>query len=233
MLKFFLGVISVLTVLAALPAQAEENKVVRLISVTGQGEIRTVPDAATVNIGVVTNAATAREALDANSKNMTALIDMLKKAGVDARDLSTSNFSVGPRYDYNNNTQPPKILGYDVSNQVTVVVRKIDELGELLDVAVSTGSNQINGVSFMVSKPDGALDEARKLAVADARSKAEIYAAAGGFKLGTIVSLSEGVSVQQPQPHVLKQARAADAAVPIAEGEQTLTVEINVNYEIE
>ncbi len=84
---------------------------------------------------------------------MKALFETLKKAGIDARDMATSNFSVGPRYDYgNNNASRQKLSGYDVNNMVTVTVRKIDDLGELLDVAVSTGSNTINGISFQCFK---------------------------------------------------------------------------------
>jgi uncharacterized protein len=159
---------------------------------------------------------------------------VLKQAGIDARDMATSNFSVGPRLDYgNNNGQPPKVVGYDVNNMVTVTVRKIEDLGGLLDVAVSTGSNTINGISFSVSKPDAMLDEARKAAVTDARHKAEIYAAAGGFKLGDIITVSEGVAYQPPMPYMAKSARAEGAAdVPIAQGEQSLTVDVNITYQI-
>jgi uncharacterized protein len=232
MLKTVVAVLALITAFAVSPAFAEESKLVRSISVSGHGEVRVVPDTATVTIGVVSSAATAREALDANNNAMTALMAALQKAGIDARDMTTSNFSVGPRYDYNNAAQPPKLLGYDVNNSVTVVARKIDDLGGLLDVAVSSGSNQINGVAFSVSKPNAALDEARKLAVADARQKAEIYAAAGNFKLGQILSLSEGVNVAPP-PYLAQNARAADAAVPIAQGEQALSVDVNVSYGIE
>jgi uncharacterized protein len=127
----------------------------------------------------------------------------------------------------------PKIVGYDVNNMVTITVRKIDDLGELLDVAVSTGSNSINGVSFSVSKPEAMLNDARKAAVADARAKAEVYAAAGGLTLGNIVTLNEGTAYQPPMPYMAKSARAESAdAVPIAQGEQALSIDVSVTYEI-
>ena len=92
---------------------------------------------------------------------------------------------MNPRYDYGqNNAQPPKVIGYDVSNNVTVTVRKLDSLGAVLDQVVSSGSNQINGVMFQVAKPEAATDEARKLAVADALRKAQVYTAASGRHLG-------------------------------------------------
>jgi uncharacterized protein len=238
MLKSIVAALGFMAVLALVPVQAEEAKNLRVISISGHGEVRVVPDLAVVTVGVTSQAATAREALDANTKSMKALLDTLKKAGIEDRDMATSNFSVSPRIDYNNsgsssNNQPPKVVGYDVNNMVTITVRKIDELGELLDVAVSTGSNTVNGISFSVSKPDDMLTEARKLAVRDARSKAETYAAAGGFKLGNIVSLSEGTAYQPPMPYMAKAARAEAAdAVPIAQGEQSLTIDVSINYEI-
>jgi uncharacterized protein len=237
MLKSIVAALGLLAVLAMVPVQAEEAKNLRVISISGHGEVRAVPDLAVVTIGVTSQATTAREALDVNTKAMKALLETLKKAGIEDRDLATSNFSVGPRVDYNNsssNNQPPKVVGYDVNNMVTVTVRKIEDLGELLDVAVSTGSNTINGISFSVSKPDAMLTEARKLAVSDARAKAETYAAAGGFKLGNVLSLSEGTSYQPPMPYMAKAARAEAAdAVPIAQGEQALTIDVSITYEIQ
>lgn len=226
--------IVVFAALAMSPVQAEEVKILRSISISGHGEVRAVPDLAVVSIGVTTQSNTARDALDGNTKSMKLLLDTLRKAGIDARDMTTSNFSVGPRLDYGNNTgQPPRVVGYDVNNMVTITVRKIDDLGELLDVAVSTGSNTINGITFSISKPDSMLTDARKAAVQDARSKAETYAAAGGFKLGNIVTISEGTSYQPPVAYAAKAERAQAAdAVPIAQGEQALAVDVSITYEI-
>jgi uncharacterized protein len=234
MLKSIVAVISFWALAAIIPAHAEEAKMLRTISISGHGEVRVVPDLAIVNVGVSTQGATAREALDGNTKAMRALLDTLKKAGIEDRDMATSNFSVGPRLDYgNNNGQPPKVVGYDVNNMVTLTVRKVEDLGEMLDVAVSTGSNTINGISFSVSKPDDFVMEARKAAVIDARSKADTYAAAGGFKIGNIITINEGTSYQPPTPYLAKASRsdAADA-VPIAQGEQALTVDVSITYEI-
>jgi uncharacterized protein len=231
MLKTWVAAVLLIAAFAVSPAFAEEMKAMRLLSISGHGEVSVVPDLATVTIGVTSTAASAREALDANTKSMTTLFDVLQKAGIDRKDITTSNFSVGPRYDYNNNTQPPKVLGYDVTNSVSVVVRKIDDLGGLLDVAVTNGSNQINGVTFSVSKPEAALDEARKLAVADARHKAEIYAAAGGFTLGDIVSISEGIEAPPPVMYAA-QAKGIAQDVPVARGEQALAIDVSVRYEM-
>lgn len=216
-------------------AHAEEAKPVRSISISGHGETRAVPDLASISMGVTTQGATAREALDANTKAMAALMESLKAAGIEAKDIATSNFSVGPRYDYGqNNNQPPKVVGYDVNNMVTAIIRKVDSLGAVLDGAVSSGSNTVNGISFAVSKPETMLDEARKLAVADARRKAEVYAAAAGFTLGEVISLSEGQGYMPPPAPMVMKAAAADAggAVPVAQGEQALTVDVNIVWAV-
>jgi uncharacterized protein len=227
---------SALTLAAAYfsPAFADDNKMVRSISLSGHGEVRMAPDLAVVTVGVMSSAATAREALDANTKAMEAVMASLKEASIETRDIQTASFSVNPRYDYGqNNAQPPKVIGYDVSNNVTITVRKLDSLGAILDQVVSSGSNQINGVMFQVDKPEAATDEARKLAVADAMRKANIITVASGVTLGQIISLSERGDYQPPQP-VFKSMRAEVAAadVPIAQGEQVLTVDVNITWEI-
>ena len=216
------------------PVHADEAKLLRSMSLTGHGEVRMAPDLAIVTVGVMSSAATAREALDANTKAMEGVMASLKKAGIELRDIQTSNFMVNPRYDYGqNNNQPPKVTGYDVSNNVTLTVRKLDGLGAVLDQVVSSGSNQINGVMFQVSKPEAATDEARKLAVADAQRKAKVYTDASGVTLGNIVSLSEGGSYQPPVP-VYKTMRTEGMAadVPIAQGEQAIGVDVNITWEI-
>lgn len=205
----------------------------RVISLSGHGEVRTAPDMASVTSGVVTQGTTAGEALAANTKAMNDLFAALKGAGIEDKDVQTSNFSVQPRYDYNNG-QAPKLVGYDVSNNVTVTVRKVGDLGPLLDKMVQSGSNQIAGVNFQVSKPDDAMDEARKLAAADASRKAKVYAQAMGVELGPVMQVSEGASFQPPVPMVRGMVMKADAAapVPVAAGEQTLAVDVTVTWEI-
>lgn len=225
---------AVIGLLAAIsPAFAEGGKMPRIISLSGHGEVRATPDLAYVTSGVVTQGATAAEALAANSKAMTDLFAALKESGIEDRDVQTTNFSVQPRYDFSNN-QAPKMVGYDVSNNVTVTLRKVDTLGTLLDRMVQSGSNQISGISFDVSKPEDAMDEARKLATEDATRKAKVYAKAMGIELGNVMQVSEGSAAQPPMPMVRSTMMKADAAppVPMAAGEQTLAVDVNVIWEI-
>ncbi len=236
LIKIFFAPLLALLLLAA-PSLGDDDKSARLlrtVSVSGHGEVLAVPDLASVSVGVTSFADTARAALSANNKTMADLRSLLKEAGIAERDTSTSNFAINPRYDYGQGgTQPPKIVGYDVTNTVTITARKIDTLGDLLDKAVSAGSNQIFGISFAISKPDDMLDEARKLAVADARRKAEIYASASAVKLGAILSIVENGGILPPVPMMAKALRAEAASdVPIAQGEQTLAVDVSIVWEI-
>jgi hypothetical protein len=219
--------------LAASPAAyADDARTPRTISLSGHGEVKAAPDMAAVTSGVVSQGATAAQALDANTRAMNAVLQALADAGIAAQDIQTSNFNVQPRYDYGNNAQPPTLAGYDVSNSVTVTVRDLGGLGALLDTMVKSGANQINGIAFQVSKPDAALDEARKHAVEDATRKARLYAAAMAVGLGPVMSISEGVTYEPPLPVRAKAMAAESMPVPIAAGQQTLSVDVNVIWEI-
>jgi uncharacterized protein YggE len=214
------------------PAIANEAQPPRTLALSGHGEVRMAPDVAIVTVGVLSQRDAAADALKANTAAMQAVFAELKAADIAEKDIQTSNFTVQPRYDYNNNAQPPRLVGYDVSNNVTIAVRKLDSLGAVLDKVVAAGSNQINGVLFQVSRPEAATDEARKTAVADATRKAKIYAAASAVTLGNIMSISEGAIDQPPIVMQAKMSRDTAAAVPIAQGEQVISVDVNMVWEI-
>lgn len=208
----------------------------RLIAVSGLGEVKTRPDMAIISTGVVTEGATAKDALAKNNSAMAAVIAALKAAGVAEDDIQTSNFSVSPKYPpyQPNQTAAPRIVGYTVSNQVSAAVKDLKKLGTILDTLVQSGSNQMSGISFDVAEPKPFLDEARKKAVADARAKAELYAAAAGVSLGKVVQISETGAVVPPMPMFDKRAMATEAAsVPIAAGQQTISANVSITYEIQ
>jgi uncharacterized protein len=235
MLRFVVAIATLVALLAFGPAFAEEMKMNRIVSMTGHGEVRAVPDTAQVSVGVTSFGNTAREALTANTTAMTNLMAVLLKTGIEKRDITTSNFNVGPRYvnTSNDGSTPAKISGYDVTNTVTINVRKIESLGDVLDQAVSAGSNQVYGISFSVTDADKKLDEARKDAIADAKRKAELYAGASGFSIGEVVSVIEGGG-GAPMPVVYARAKSAEmsADVPMSQGEQVLGVDVSVVWEI-
>ncbi|MGI9371793.1 MAG: SIMPL domain-containing protein [Hyphomicrobiales bacterium] len=220
---------------------AQEGKTSqRLMLITGKGEVKAAPDIAIISLGVTSQAKTAQDALSQNTKNMSGLLDSLKADGIAEKDLQTSNFSVQPIYSRVKNTgnqqpQIPRILAYRVSNQLTAVIRDLDKLGAILDKSMSAGSNQFNSLQFSIDKPAPLRDDARKLAVADAKRKAEIYAQAAGVALGNVNSISEAGGHRPPQPlgrHSVKMMAAEAAPVPIAQGEQSVSVSVNIVWEI-
>jgi uncharacterized protein YggE len=228
------GAIAVAALLAR-PAGAEEAPRPTL-TLTGTGEVFAEPDTALISSGVVTEAKTAREALDANNEAIAAVIAAIKDAGIEPKDIQTSGFTVQPRYHYpkkSDEAEAPKIVGYRVSNTVTVKVRDLAKLGGVLDKAVTVGANNISGIDFLVSDADKRLDEARAIAMKDAIRKAGIYADAAGVKLTRIVSINE-VGGYRPMPRKAAMAMRAEAApsVPVEAGEQALSVEVNVTWEI-
>ena len=212
------------------------------MQITGHGEVMAAPDTAIVTSGVTSQAETAKAALEANNADMQELIDTLKAAGIDPADIQTSGFSVSPNYVYsdardtNGYQLPPKITGYTVYNGVTVVVRDLASLGAVLDKAVTVGANQISGVSFSVDDPRELYNEARRLAFADAREKAELYADAADVELGDLSLISELTGYNQPpQPYAFKaEAAAVDRSiVPVEVGQLTFSIDVNVSWDLE
>lgn len=226
------------TALSATPVFAQEATMSGNISISGIGEVTAAPDTAFVNSGVTSQGATAREALDANTKAMGELIETLKAAGIEARDIQTSGFSVSPNYVYtdardaNGYQLPPKINGYQVFNNVSVRVRELAKLGSVLDKAVTVGANTINGVSFSVADPSKLYDEARKAAFADAKAKAQLYAEVAGEELGGIRSINETQGMGSPQPYMMKAAAdsISAGAVPIEGGELSYSINVQVTW---
>ncbi len=212
------------------------------IAMTGHGEVTAAPDTAYVTSGVTSQGTTAKEALDANNADMARLIETLKAAGIASEDIQTSGFSVNPNYVYsdardeNGYQRPPKIVGYTVSNGVSVHVRDLAGLGAVLDQAVTVGANTISGITFAVEDPLEIYDEARRLAFADAQRKASLYADAAGVELGALSLISEQTGYNAPpQPYMFKaEAASMDrAVVPIEAGQLTFSIDVNVNWELE
>ncbi|MGC1488144.1 MAG: SIMPL domain-containing protein [Albidovulum sp.] len=219
-------------VFLAAPAWAADDH--QMITVTGEGQVEATPDMATMSLGVMTNGDTAQSALGANTAQLTAVLARLKAAGIEGRDIQTSGLSLGRNFDFSNSGQPPKVTGYFASNMVTVRVRALEGLGAVLDSAVADGANTLNDLGFGLQDPAPLMDKARGLAVADARHKAELYAAAAGVGLGKVLSISERAGYGAPMPMQMEMAGGfskADA-VPVASGEVGLTASVTMQFEI-
>lgn len=223
---------------AANAAKAEDNAPREaVISVSGEGRSAVTPDMAVLSFSVVSDAKTAREALDANNKSMTDVLKALKEAGIAERDLQTSGFAINPQYQYPDNSdggnKPPVLIGYQVANALTIRVRDLAKLGGIIDQAVTLGVNQGGSIFFTNDKPEAALTEARKAAVADAIEKAKVLSEAAGVSLGRVVEISENSRTPEPVPmmRAMSKEYAADA-VPVAAGENTYNVTVNVTFAI-
>jgi uncharacterized protein len=211
------------------PALADD--VPSAISVTGEASISVPPDLASVDAGVATDAKTAREASESNNTAMAKVLAALKAANIEAKDIQTSRLSLQPQY-APNRSGPSPIVGYRASNRVTVRIRDVSKVAGVIDTLVGAGANDIGNVNFEVSQASKLLDDAREKAVADARRKAEIYAKAAGVTLGTPLSISEEGAPRPMFRAKMAAPMAAAAPTPIAQGEETLSVSVNVTWTI-
>jgi hypothetical protein len=224
-------VVSVLLVLTGgTPAQAQE-RIVRQVTVIGNGEAVAIPDTAYVQIGVETEAPSAQDALAQNNAQVAAVIESIQGFGIPETDIKTSSFSIYPRYD----RDARQVLGYVVRNMVQVTIRNLSQAGALLDQVVQLGANRVYGVYFSVDDPSVVLDQARSEAMADARRKAEQLAALAGAQLGPVLVITEniGAPVDVPVVAAPDEIEAAPSReVPIEPGEQQYTVRLQVSFEL-
>jgi uncharacterized protein len=214
-------------------ARAEELKsapAARIV-VSGEGSVRTPPDYEVISGGVTTRAKTAKEAAAANAKLMTAMVTALRDAGIAPEDVQTSRYSVAPVYAPPQQNTEAKLTRFSASNRISVKVRDIDNVGDIIDRLIGAGATDIGGVHFMHSDMSKTLDEARQAAMTDARRKAQIYAEAAGIHLGNVIWITEDPAYTPSYP--MAAARVATAApTPIAAGEDTLRAQITVGFEI-
>ena len=222
----------VAVMLLAAPALADSD-FPSAISVTGEAIVSAPPDLAQIDAGVVSDAKTAREASDANNAAMSKVLQALKGANIDDKDIQTSRLSLQPQYTSPGSSRPgpTTVTGYRASNHVTVKLHDVTKVAGVIDTLVAAGANEIGGINFMVSQASKLLDEAREKAVADARRKAEIYARAAGVTLGAPLSIAEAGAPVMPLFRA-KMAPMAAAATPIAQGEETLSVSVSITWAV-
>jgi hypothetical protein len=221
----------------ALPALAAEGinigKDGLLLSVSSHAEASRVPDTANISAGVVTEDANSNNAMRKNAEQMSKLMAAIKKTGIAEKDVQTSGISLHPQYRYRENSQP-QITGYQASNTVNIKVRDIAGLGKVLDALAAEGANQIHGPSFEIGEPEPVFNEARRKALDQAQARAKVYADALGMKVRRIVSISENGSGGIPRPMVhMEMAAARDSkSTPVAPGETTLSVNLELVFEL-
>src|SRR5262245_992748 len=235
-----IGIVAALLVLAVLagvvgvlyarPATAQGGAGgpgMRQVPGVGHGEVKGRPDTATVQIGVASEAQSAKEALAQNTAQAQAIQEKLKQLGVAEADIQTGNFSVNPTY----SSDGRQVTGYRVDNSVIVKIRKLDQAGALLDQVVQAGANNIMGLSFSVEDPQALLEQARAKAIQDAKGRATQLAGAGGAAVGEVLVITENVGAQPvPMPMAARAEAAGSAPVPVQPGEQSFGVDVQVTF---
>ena len=237
MKRFLISLIAAVTASTAL-AQAAQPIAAAMpesITVTGTGRATVTPDRFSFTLGVQTIAPTVDEAVNDNNAKVASVIAALKKAGAEDKNIQTSQFNIWPQQDYQEG-RLPRILGYQVSNSITVRSTKIADAGRLLGIALSAGVNTSSGINFENSNPSAGRDQGLRSAIEDARAKAALLAQAANRTLGKAIVISEGV---QAQPPVYPMARSAAVAmeakvgdVPVESGSQEVTYVVTVTYEL-
>lgn len=201
---------------------------------SAQGEARVTPDRARIFIGVQTRAATAAQAAAENARKQSAVIGALKEKGIGDAQISTVNYNVYPEqvFQPERGDKEPRIVGYNVTNTVRVEVRKLDQLGALLDAVLAKGANTINSLEFYASNEDDARRDALAAAVARARGDAEALAKGAGGTLGELLEVSSAPVSSPPVPYAMAkmEMRGAATPTPISPGEQTFTVTVMARW---
>lgn len=203
------------------------------LTVSASGDVARAPDMATITLGVQTEADSASAAMPQNASKMDGVYAALAAAGIAERDMQTSNLSLQPRYDYSNRDgSPPQVVGYTASNQVTVKVRNLDNLGQTLDAIVADGGNTISGLSFGLQDPSEARDEARRNAMTKAMERANLYAEAAGYTVARIVTIDEASSDRGGPVPMMAMRAESDNSTQISGGEVGYEVTVNVTFEL-
>jgi uncharacterized protein YggE len=237
---FFLSSVAVATLLTSVygVAHAQEPAISPTgtrLDVSAQSAIQASPDIATLQIGVVTKAATAEQARKENAQKMNTAFAILKEKNIDAKDYQTTGVNLSPDYVYEKE-KAPRIAGYQAVNNLNVKLRDLDKVSDVIDALVAKGVNQINGPNFNVDKPETFLNKARQDAMKKADDRARVYAQATGLRVQRIVSISENANMAMPRPYMMKAAMAADTvsmeSTPVAPGQIDLDVTVNVVYEL-
>ncbi|NSX54762.1 SIMPL domain-containing protein [Parasulfitobacter algicola] len=215
----------------AAPSIAEID---RHITVTGTAEVSAQPDMATIQLGVVKEAQDATQALNDSSAVMTEMLEKLAAAGVEPRDIQTSDLSLSPVYSRNSleQNEAPRITGFRASNTLRVHVRDMDSLGNIIGLVTDGGANQFYGLTFGLQDTSTVLDQARREAIANARSKADLYALAAQVQVGSVLSISE-MTQNAPSPFARMEMQSmVSDNVPVASGEMQFSASISVTYGI-
>lgn len=204
----------------------------RTITVPGTGSVAASPDVADVRLGVRIVRPTVQESRAGAAETMAAVLAAARAAGVDSPDIRTTALSLEPHYEHDRTAGKPSLAGYQATNIVTVTVRDLERLGGVVDGALEAGATSLDGLSLRIADPSPLEAAARQAAVADARARAEVLAAAAGVSITGVVSIAEGAGMTPPPIPRMARAMADAAPTPIESGTTEVTVSVTVVYAI-
>jgi uncharacterized protein YggE len=218
-------------------AEVTSQPYARTITVNGDAKVTSKPDLAIIALSVVTQGQTVKQVTTENNQKMNKIIDEIKKVGVEAKDITTSQYNLYPEYRYPDN-RSPQITGYKLDQEISVKVRVLDKVEEVLDNGIKAGANQVGQLMFDIDDASPLKKEARELAFKAAKEKAQEMASAAGVRLGRVVTFSEGNEYIPPSPYpnmLMGKAEAMDVAQApsIEPGSKELRINVSVTYEIE
>ena len=225
------------SVIAPLTPQAQDSRAtiepIPQIAVTGRGEVKVSPDRATIQVSVQTRAVSAAEAASENATKQQSVLAALRTLGLQNDQLSTINYNVYPEQRYEQGKEPV-IVAYNVTNTILVDVRKLNQVGPVIDAALSHGANMIASLQFYASNTETARRSAIATAIEKARADAEAAARAAHGSLGSLLEINIG-AYSPPPPRPMTMARVAGGvaqmdSTPINPGEETLSVEVSTRW---
>ncbi|MGB0959122.1 MAG: SIMPL domain-containing protein [Halocynthiibacter sp.] len=222
---------TLIAVLFSVAVAHADDMQTRHISVTGDARVALVPDIARLQMGVIEQRDTAKEAFDALKLANNNMIAALKNAGLDAKDMQTHGLNLSPSYQHNKSTGQPNLVGYSASNTLAVTLRDLHKTGDILDAVLQNGANRFHGLSFDSSKRTDVQADLRKAAIQDAIAKATTYVEAAGGTLGPVISIRTNGHPVQPM-YEDSMARMGSAPMEMAAGEVEIHQSIHVTFEI-
>lgn len=206
------------------------------VSFSGEGKVVTKPDIAVVDLAIVTEAVSSKDAQNDNSKKSKMVVDFLKKQGVNEKDIKTTSYNIYPQYKYPQ-FDKPEIRGYQVTERMEVKIRDLEKVSSILDGVVANGANEVSGFQFTIDEPEKLKDEAREKAIADAKEKADELEDQLGIRLGKIVNFYESSGGLPPIIYVADKLErgggfGGDMGPELPTGENEIVVNVTLTYQI-
>ncbi len=224
------------SVLPAKGQQMEQKSTQRTVTVRGEGIVTTTPDQVRLSVTVNTQAQNASAAMRAASGRTQEILGLLKKMGVDEKNLQTSRVTVTPTYDYSRQIQPPPIVGYNGVNEFSVLFKGklMEKVGEFMDKSVEAGASNFGGLQYESSKSRELQREALQKAADDAKARAEVLARQLGATVGTVLTIRESTIAGGPGPVMMRQSFGAESvqAAPVMSGEVSVSAQVEVVFEL-